>query len=338
MHASPQRRRERTLIIRFALMLAASFCMALPFADRAAAADPDYPIRPIRIIVGFPPAGAADIFARLVGQKLGEAWNEAVIIDNRPGAGSTMGSEIASRATPDGYTLMVVSASFATSAGLYRNLKYHPVKSFRPIALIASSPNVLFANPSVPVRSAKELIALAKVYPGKFTLASAGTGSITHLAGALFTDMAGMNVVHVPFKGIGPALTAVLGGEVHMTIASLPAALGQVKAGRGKALGVTSGKRSAALPDVPTLAESGVAGYEAKNWFGMLAPAGVPVVVADKLGNQVVTVLRTPAMTALVNKEGADVEAGGGREFAEFLVSEITKWKKVIKDAGVTLQ
>lgn len=307
-------------------------------AETTVAAEEPYPSKPIRVIVGFPPAGAADIFARMVGQKLTDAWSQPVVVDNRPGAGSTIGSEIAANATPDGQTLMVVSASYSTSAGLYKKLKYHPVKSFIPITMIASNPNALLAHPSVRASNVKELIAMGKANPGKLTMGSAGTGSITHLAGELFTDMAGIKVTHVPYKGGGPNLNALLGGQIQLTVASVPASLGHLKAGRLKALGVTSTKRSAVLPAVPTIAESGVPGYEAKNWYGILAPAGTPKPIITKLNGKINEILRMPDFKAAIAKQGAETEGGTPEEFRKFLVSEIAKWAKVIKDAGVTTQ
>jgi tripartite-type tricarboxylate transporter receptor subunit TctC len=319
--------------------LSAVFCVGVALAvQQGAAAEPSYPTKAIRVIVGFPPAGAADIFARMVGQKLAEAWGQPVVVDNRPGAGSTIGAEIASKASPDGHTLMVVSASYATSAGLYEKLNYHPIDSFIPITMIASNPNVLLAHPSVPAKSARDLIAMARANPGKLTMGSAGTGSITHLAGELFTSMAGIKVTHVPYKGGGPNLTALLAGEIQISVASVPASLGHVKAGRLKALGLTSVKRSAVLPEVPPIAESGVPGYEAKNWYGILAPAGVPRPIVAKLNEQVNEILRAPDVVEALAKQGADAEGGTPDEFRKYLQSEIAKWSKVIKNAGVKVQ
>ncbi|HET6491796.1 MAG TPA: tripartite tricarboxylate transporter substrate binding protein [Burkholderiales bacterium] len=319
--------------------------LSLMFAGLAAAitaqpilaAEVPYPSKPIRIIVGFPPAGAADIFARLVGQKLSEAWGQAVVVDNRPGAGSTIGSEIAANATPDGHTLMAVSASYATSAGLYKNLKYHPIKSFAPITMMVSNSNLLLAHPSVPAKSVRELVAFAKANPGKLTMGSAGTGSITHLAGELFASMAGIKVTHIPYKGGGPNLNAILGGEIQISIASVPASLGHVRAGRVKALGLTTLKRSAVLPEVPPIAEAGVPGYEAKNWYGILAPAATPPAIIAKLNRQINEILRAPDFVEAAVKQGAEVEGGTPEEFKKYLESEIAKWSKVIKAAGVQL-
>lgn len=314
------------------LILAAA-ALAVPHAR----AESGYPNKPIRIIIGFPPAGAADIFARLVAQKLSDAWGQPVVIDNRPGAGSTIGSEIAAASTPDGHTLMAVSASYATSAGLYRNLKYHPINSFAPITLIVSNANVLLAHPSVPAKSTKELVAMARANPGKLTMGSAGTGSITHLSGELFASMAGVKVTHVPYKGGGPNLNALLGGEIQISFASVPASIGHLKAQRVKALGVTARKRSPALPAIPTVDESGVPGYEARNWYGFLAPAGVPKPILAKLNAQINEIMRSPDIVQAVAKQGGEVEGGTPEQFSKYLQSEIAKWVKVIKEAGVQL-
>jgi tripartite-type tricarboxylate transporter receptor subunit TctC len=295
----------------------------------------DYPVKPVRIIVGFAPAGAADITARVLGQSLSALWGQPVVTENRPGAGSTLGSEIAAGATPDGHTLMVVSASYAASAGLYRKLQFDPVKSFAPITLLAAGHNLLAAHPSLPPKTAKELIAYAKANPGKLTMGSAGTGSITHLAGELFNHMAGIVVTHVPYKGGGPNLTALIGGEIQVSVLSLPAAIGQVRTGRLKSLGITSLKRSAAVPDIPTVAESGLPGYEAKNWYGILTPAGTPRFIVAKLNSQINEILRTPDMVATLARQGLEAEGSTSDEFSAYLKSEIVKWSKVVKAAGL---
>jgi tripartite-type tricarboxylate transporter receptor subunit TctC len=298
-----------------------------------------FPTKPIRIIVGFAPAGAADIFARILGQKLTDAWGQTVVVENRPGAGSTIGSEIAAGAVPDGHTLLVISASYATSAGLYRKaIRYHPIDSFAPVTLIGSGANILLAHPSVAVKTVKELVAAAKVAPGKFTMGSAGTGSITHLAGELLASMAGVKLTHVPYKGGGPNMIALLGGEIQLTIASVPAALPALKGGRVRSLGVTSAKRVPALADVPTVAESGVPGYEALNWYGLLAPAGVPAAIISKLNGQINAILLMPDFIAALAREGAEPGGGTPAAFRKFLEAEIAKWTKVIETAGVKEQ
>jgi len=311
-------------------------CAALLFPMSGVyAAEPAYPAKPVRIIVGFAPAGAADITARVLGQRLAALWGHPVVTDNRPGAGSTVGSEIAAGATPDGHTLMVVSASYATSAGLYKKLAFDPVKSFIPITMIAAGHNLLAAHPSVAANTAQELIAHAKANPGKLTMGSAGTGSITHLAGELFKHMAGIEVTHVPYKGGGPNLTGLIGGEIQISVMSLPAAIGQVKTGRLKSLGITSLRRSAAVPDIPTVAESGLPGYEAKNWYGILTPAGTPKVVVARLNRQINGILRTPDMIATLAKQGLEAEGSTSEEFSVYLKSEIAKWAKVVKASGL---
>jgi len=311
-------------------------CAALLLAVSGVhAAEPAYPAKPVRIIVGFAPAGAADITARMLGQRLAALWGQPVVTDNRPGAGSTIGSEIAAGATPDGHTLMVVSASYAASAGLYKKLAFDPVKSFIPITMIAAGHNLLAAHPSVAAKTTKELIAYAKANPGKLTMGSAGTGSVTHLAGELFKLMAGIEVTHVPYKGGGPNLTALIGGEIQISVMSLSAAIGQVKTGRLKSLGITSLKRSVAVPDIPTVAESGLPGYEAKNWYGILTPAGTPKFVVAKLNRQINDILRTPDMIAALVKQGLEAEGSTSDAFSVYLKSEIAKWAKVVKASGL---
>ena len=304
------------------------------WASAGWAAEAPYPTKPIRVIVGFPPAGAADIFARAIGQRLTQQWGQAVVIDNRPGAGSTIGSEIVAGSAPDGYTLMVVSASYATSSGLYQNLKYDPVKSFAPVILFTSAPNVAMVHPSLPAKSTKDLIALAKASPGKLNIGSAGTGSITHLAGELFQDMAKIDIVHVPYKGGGPALTALIANQIQVAIQSITASAGHIQAGRLRALGVTSAKRSPLLPEVAAISET-VPGYEATNWYGMLAPAGTPRPIVMKLNTQVRETLNTPEMVDAIKKQGAQPEGGTPEEFGQYLRSEIVKWSKIIKATGL---
>ena len=305
-------------------------------AHAAVAADSAYPTKPIRVIVGFPPAGAADIFARMLGQKLTTAWGQTVVVDNRPGAGSTLGSEITANAVPDGHTLTVVSASYATSAGLYaKQIKYHPIDSFIPITLIASNPNVLLAHPSVAAKSVGELVAAAAAAPGKFTLGSAGTGSITHLAGELLASMAKIRFTHVPYKGGGPNFTALLGGEIQLSVTSIPAALSGLQAQRVKALGVTSLQRSRVLPEVPTIAETGLPGYEALNWYGLLAPAGVPTPITAKLYGEVSRILQMPDVVDILTRQSADPSGMPSQAFKKFLQVEIAKWAGAIKAAGV---
>jgi tripartite-type tricarboxylate transporter receptor subunit TctC len=316
---------------------AAAAALLAAHGAAAVAAESTYPSRPIRVIVGFPPAGGADIFARLIGQKLAETWSQSVVVDNRPGAGSTIGSEIAANATPDGYTLMVVSASYSTSAGLYRHIKYDPIKSFAPVILMTSAPNVCTVHPSLPAKSIADLIKEAKAKPGKIDLGSAGTGSITHLTGVLFQQMTGTRMTHVPYKGGGPALNAVIGGQIQVVFQSLTSSIPHINAGRLRALGVTSAKRSPALPSVPAVAET-VPGFEATNWYAMLAPAGTPKPIVDKLNREIAELLKAPEIQKAIQREGAQPEGGSPEAFGKFLAAEITKWKHVIDTAGLVVQ
>lgn len=307
---------------------------ALP-SVAALASETTYPTRPIRILVGFPPGGAADVMARIVGQKLTEAWGQAIIVDNRLGAGGTTASEIAAKATPDGYTLLMVGSSHAASAGLFAQLNYHPAASYAPIGLVAQVPQVLLVNPSLPAQTAAELVSLAKASPGKFNIASGGTGSTSHLAGELFKTMAGINIVHVPYKGAPLAMADLITGQVQLLFSSLTAGMPQIRSGKLKALGVTSAKRSPSAPEIPTIAESGVKGYEATGWTGMLAPAGTPQPVIRKLNTNIVTIVQMLDVVAAMRKQGAEPERSTPQEFGAYLKSEIAKWTKVIKDAGI---
>jgi tripartite-type tricarboxylate transporter receptor subunit TctC len=260
------------------------------------------------------------------------------VVENRPGAGSTIAAEMTAKATPDGYTLTVVSASHATSAGLYQKLGYDPVNSFAAVSMIASGPNLLVAHPSLAVRSTRDLIAMVRAAPDKYTMGSAGTGTITHLSGELFSNMAGLKVVHVPYKGGGPGLIAVMGNEVTYSVLALPTAISQVKAGRVRAYAVTTAKRSSALPDIPTVAESGVPGYEAANWWGMLAPAGTPAAIVARLNKQLAVIVRLPDMVATLADQGAEPDGGTPDAFKAYLKTEMAKWSRVIIDAKVPRQ
>jgi tripartite-type tricarboxylate transporter receptor subunit TctC len=313
-----------------------AFVAAVALAGPAISAE-TYPVRPVRMVVGFPPGGAADILARIIGNKLFETWGQNVIIDNRPGAGSTLGAEIAARAAPDGYTLMFVSSSYAASAGLYRKLSYDPVEAFSPISLVASTPQILLASPSVSAKSLGEVLALAKASPGKFNYGSAGNGSTTHLAGELLWSMAGVKMTHVPYKGGGPALIDTIAGHIQYMFFTLPPALPHVRAGRVKAIAVTSLKRSPALPDVQAAAEV-VPGYEATNWYAVLAPVGVSKAIVDRIVSGVREAVKDPAVMKAITNAGADPLGGPPNELSRYLRAEITKWSRVIKEAGVPLQ
>ncbi|MDB5927963.1 MAG: hypothetical protein JWN13_6899 [Betaproteobacteria bacterium] len=311
------------------ILLACAGVLAPPTAARAQT----YPDRPVRLIVGFPPGGAADIIARIVGQKLSEMWGQQVVVDNRPGAGSTIGSEITARAAPNGYTLLMISSSHAASAGLYKT-SYMPVDSFEPITLVASAPQALLANPSLPAKSVDDVLASAKAEPNKLSYGSAGNGSTTHLAGELLTEMTKVKIVHVPYKGGAPALADLMGGQIQLMFLALPPALPQIKSGKVRAIAVTSIKRSPSLPQVPAIAES-VPGYEATNWYGLLAPRATPRVIVQKLYGDIRTVLRDAQVSRSIVAQGADAVGSTPEEFTSYLRSEIDKWTKVIKLAGI---
>jgi tripartite-type tricarboxylate transporter receptor subunit TctC len=298
----------------------------------------DYPTKPIRIVVPFPPGGATDLLARAVAQRLTEKWGQAVIVDNRPGAGGNIGSELVAKAAPDGYTLeMGTVGTHAINASLYAKMPYDHVKDFVPIVLVAAVPNVLVVNPSLPVKSVQELIAYAKANPGKLNFASSGNGTSIHLSGELFKVMAGVQMTHVPYKGSAPALQDLIAGQVQLMFDNLPPSLPQIKAGKLRALAVTTAKRSPALPDLPTIAESGLPGFESSSWFGLLAPAGTPQPIVAKLNAEVNAWLATPEAKEKLLASGANPAGGSPEDFAKHIAAETAKWQKVVKESGAKI-
>ena len=303
-----------------------------------AASAQTYPTKPIRLVVPFPPGGATDILARDVAQKLTEAWGQQVIVDNRPGAGGNIGSELVAKSAPDGYTLeMGTVGTHAINASLYAKMPYDHVKDFVPVILVAGVPNVLVVNPAVPANSVAELIAYAKANPGKLNFASSGNGTSIHLSGELFKFMAGVQMTHVPYKGSAPALQDLIGGQVQLMFDNLPPSLPQIKAGKLRALAVTSLARAPALPDVPTMAEAGLPGYEASSWFGVLAPAGTPPAIVTKLNAEIARWLATPEAKEKLSKQGANAAGGTPEDFAKHIAAETAKWAKVVKDSGAKI-
>lgn len=298
----------------------------------------DYPTRPVRIIVGFAAGGVTDIMARIVGQKLGESFGQQFVIDNRPGAGSAIASEITAKADPDGYTLLMIGTSFAINAGVYKKLSYDPLKDFAAVILVSSAPQVLVANLSLPAKSVTELIDLARAKPGQLNFASSGNASTSHLAGELLKTMANINLTHVPYKG-GSAvmMTDVISGRMELLFLSLPGALPQIKAGRVRAIAVTSTKRSSAAPDVPSFAESGVPGYEATSWNGIVAPAAIPKQIVVKLNAEILRMLRRSEVIDAITRQGADPLGSTPAEFDAYLKTEVAKWKKLIGSSAVQL-
>jgi tripartite-type tricarboxylate transporter receptor subunit TctC len=308
---------------------------ALPLGPLAAAED--YPTRPIKMIIPFPPGGSNDVVGRLIANHLGEKLGQKVYIDNRGGAGGVIGTEAAANSPPDGYTLLIVSLPHAVNPWLYK-LNFDPVKSFTPIALVAAGPNVLAVNPQLPVNSVKDLIALAKQTPGKLEYASAGVGSFQHLGGELFKQTAAVDILHVPYKGGGPAMLDVISGHVKIVFSSLIQTTSFIQSGQLKALATGGRTRSPVLPDVPTVAEAGVPAYEATNWWGVVAPAGTPAVIVEKLYGDIQTVLKAPDVQAQFEREGAAVVQMTTAAFAEYLEAEIGKWGRVVKEGNIRAQ
>jgi tripartite-type tricarboxylate transporter receptor subunit TctC len=300
------------------------------------AAAAQYPTKPVRLIIPFPPGGSNDVVGRLIAAQLSERLGRQVIVDNRSGAGGVIGTEIASQAPKDGYTLAIISIAHAVNPWLY-DLKgrYDPLKSFTPIAALASGPNVAVVNPGLPVNNVKDLIALAKKEPGKLGWASAGVGSFQHLGGALFEVQAGVKFLHVPFKGGGPAMIDVVGGHNKVMFSSLVQTTPQIESGKLRAIGVGGLKRSPVLPNVPTIDEAGVPGYEAVNWWGIVAPAGVPQAVVDRLRKEIAAVQQSKVVLEQFAKEGAEIMQMSQAEFGQFMAAEQAKWEKVVKASGM---
>jgi tripartite-type tricarboxylate transporter receptor subunit TctC len=294
-----------------------------------------YPNHVIRLVVPFPPGGTTDILARAVAQKLTEAMGQSVVVDNRPGAGGNIGADVVAKSAPDGYTLLMGTVgTHAINPSLYARMPYDHVKDFVPVVLVAGVPNVLVVNPSLPVNSVADLIKLAKAKPGSINFASSGNGTSIHLSGELFKTMAGVDMTHVPYKGSAPALTDLISGQVQVMFDNLPSSLPQIKAGKLRAIAVTSLKRAPALPDVPTISESGLPGFEASSWFGVLAPAGTPPAVVTRLNTEVNKWLQTPEAKEQLLAQGAQAAGGTPEQFAAFIRSETEKWAKVVKASG----
>jgi len=297
-----------------------------------------YPSRPIRVIVAYTPAGTTDILARAVGQKMTEAWGQTVIVDNRPGANGNIGTEISASATPDGYTLlMATAATHGINNTLYPTLKWDAVKSFAPISLVAQVPNILVVNNALPVKSVKELIAYGNANPGKLNHGSPGLGSTGHLSAELFKSSTGLKMTHVPYKGSAPTLADLVGGQIQVVIDNIPPYLPHVQSGKIRALAITTAKRSPAAPNLQTMQEAGVAGYEAGSWFGLLAPAGVPKDIVQKLSVETRRILELPDVKERLSGQGAEPAGNTPEEFAAFIRSEQAKWRKVIQQGNIKL-
>lgn len=313
-----------------------SALLFLLFAGAAGAQG--FPDKPVTMIVPFPAGGSADLVARALAQHMGEMWKQNVLVANRPGASGNIGAEAVTRAAPDGYTLLYGTTALSSSPAVYAKLGYNLLTDLAPVTLVVKQPNVLVVHPSLPANSVKELIALEKSHPDTLNSASAGVGSSNHLALVLFNMLSGAKIGHVPYKGAAPAVADTMGGHVHMTFAPIAAAVPPVTAGKLRALGISSVKRSKALPDVPTIAEGGVAGYEAGGWNAVLVPAGTPRDIVLKVNQAVHAALDSRGVQQILSKSGAEEAGDTPEEFAAFLKTEVEKWSKVVKAAGIKLK
>ena len=325
------------------MMLRSTFAAvaALGFwiAASALAQAPAYPTKPVRLIVPFPPGGSTDTVARVLGPKLGEKLGVPVIIDNRPGAGGSLGVEVTTKAAPDGYTIVLAAAGALTVNGsLVKNPGFDPLKDLLPITLIGTSPFLLVAEPSLPAASAREVIALAKSKPGQLTYASGGNGTAMHLSGELFKLMSGTDILHVPYKGSGPAVAAAASGQTSLAFADITSALSLMKAGRVKTIGVLSKERSALAPEIPTIAATGLPGYESIGWFGFLAPAGTPAAVISRLNRDTIAVMQLQEVRERMTSVALEPWPSTPEEFTTYLKAETAKWARVIKEARITAE
>ena len=314
---------------------AASALLALGAVALPASGQTAYPTKPIRMLVGFPVGGGADIAARVMGARMSEGLGQQIIVDNRPGAGSAIASELAAKATPDGHTLVSIGSSHAVNAALYPKLPYRPAADFSAIVLVATAPVAITANPAVPAKTVKELVALARARPGQLNYGSAGVNGINHLAAELLKRTASFDITLVPYKGVAQALPALIAGEVQLMFASLPGSIDQIRTGRIRAIAVTSAKRSGSAPDIPTVVESGVPGYEASSWFAFLAPVGTPKSVVERLNAEALKVLRTAELREVLVRQGMDPAGSTPAEADAYLRAEIAKWTRVVKEAGI---
>ena len=294
----------------------------------------EYPAKPIRVVVPFPPGGGTDFMARVVMQRVGESLGGTVVVENRGGAGSSIGTEIVAHSPADGYTVLIVSGAHAINPGLYKKLPYDSVRDFAPVTMFASGPSLLVVHPSVPAKTVKELIALARSRPGQLNYASAGIGTPPHLAGELFNTMARVKLVHVPYKGNGPAYTDLIGGHVSVMFPNVSTAMAHVRSGKLRALAVTTLKRTPSAPELPTISEAGVPGYDVSSWYGLLAPAGTPAALVSRLQREVAKVLRFPDVAEKLTSQGLDIVGSTPEEFLALIKTEIPKWAKVIQASG----
>jgi tripartite-type tricarboxylate transporter receptor subunit TctC len=313
------------------------FFLVLVLAAVGVAHAQTYPIKPVRLIVGAGPGSAGDVPARVVAAKLSEFWGQQMVVENRPGAGLTIAADIASKATPDGYTLLLCGVALTISPALYKKLSYDLIRDFAPVSLLGTTPNVLVVHPSLPAKTVAEFVSYAKANPGKINYGSSGVGTTLHLSMEIFRSMAGIEVVHVPYKTVGLAAADLMGGQVVAMIDNLPTQLGAIKAGRVRALGVTSLKRAAQLPTVPTIAESGVPGFEVTVWLGVCAPAAVAKPIIAKLNADIVKALDAPDVQRSLADQGIEARSSTPEQLGALQRAEIARWAKAVKDSGARL-
>ncbi len=315
-----------------------SAALVQPLVAYGQAAPADYPVKTVRTIVSYAPGGATDIMARVVAQKLTESLGKSFVVDNQSGAGGVIGDGLVARAAPDGYTLLATSSSFAINPAVVAKLPFDAIKSFAPIGLVAQAPFVLVVHPALPAKSVKDLIALAKARPGNLDYASAGQGTAVHLATELFSSMAGIAMTHIPYKGTGPALVDLLAGQVQLTFANILSAKPYVQSARLRALGVSNSKRSAALPELPTISEAGVPGYEVVSWYGWLAPAGTPQPIVQRLNSEINKMIGAPEVKDRIVANGAEPLGGAAEELGQRIAREIARWRTVVKQSKIRVE
>jgi tripartite-type tricarboxylate transporter receptor subunit TctC len=313
-------------------------CLAGLAPVLACAQSETYPAKPVRLVIGLAPGGATDIQARLFAQKLTESMGRPFVVENRAGAGGTIAYAQVAKSPPDGYTLMGISSGYTITPSIYSKLPYDPLRDFTPVSMVVQAPFLLLVHPSLPVKSVKELLALARAKPGMLDAASAGQGSSTHMAFELFRTMANVKIAHIPYKGTGPALVDAVAGQVHMLFGNVLSSLVHAKSGRLRALAVTTARRSKVLPDLPTLDEAGVRGYENSTWFGVIAPAGTPPAVVGRLNAELVKAAQAPEIIERIAPDGGEPVGSTPDQFGRHIATEIARWRKVVKDAGIRIE
>ena len=313
-----------------------AFCLVVTAG--AASAQQDYPTKPIRLIVGVAPGGATEILARAVGTKMGENLRQQVIIDNRPGANHIIGGELTAKAPPDGYTIQMIPEGFVINPSIYAKLPFDPLRDFSAIAIVAQVPNVLVIHPSIPARTLKDFIALARARPGQMNYGTSGVGAPSHMSAELLKILTGIQYTHIPYKGQGLAMIDLVGGHLHLAFPSIPASVAYIRSGRLIALGVTTAQRASALPDVPTIQEGGVPGYEVSGWYGVIGPAAMPKPLVARINREINTILQVPETREQLSMQGAEPRTGTPEEFAAAMGNDLKKWAKVVAAAGIKRQ